>query len=190
LAQSSSRTSIGTTRDGGYEKFKAEREAREREQREALDEIVREQEEARKLVEANRLESRDLNALGSDSDDSEYDNPFRNDPRKKSTKKRKRRRKKSSAEDYGNRTLGRACMYGPNGEVVFRPRGSRCKGDPPPAAPAANAAGASRSGAPESGDVTRKARQDPKKQKLSAGKCMYGADGKLIYASRGADCRR
>ena len=31
--------------------------------------------------------------------------------------------------DFSNRTLGRACMYGARGEVIYRPKGGRCRGD-------------------------------------------------------------
>ena len=34
-------------------------------------------------------------------------------------------------EDFDGRALGRACMYGGDGEVLFRPEGSICRGDLP-----------------------------------------------------------
>lgn len=33
--------------------------------------------------------------------------------------------------EYNSRTLGRACMYGGRGEVIYRPAGARCRGDGP-----------------------------------------------------------
>lgn len=33
--------------------------------------------------------------------------------------------------EYSARTLGRACMYGLRGEVIYRPAGARCRGDEP-----------------------------------------------------------
>ena len=53
-------------------------------------------------------------------------------------------------QDYGVRTLGKSCMYGARGEVIFRPAGAVCRGefvpplpsapDPGPGAPSAKAA--------------------------------------------------
>ena len=48
---------------------------------------------------------------------------------------RKRRRASGDDEeeepDYRDRTSGGACMYGPDGKVIYRPRGARCRGDLP-----------------------------------------------------------
>ncbi len=85
---------------------------------------------------------------------------------------------------------GPACMYGPDGRVIYKPRGAVCRRAPraqrpsqqarprmdplaaPPAHPAANR--------------RAKPKARPKKTK---GTCMYGANGELIYSSPGAVCR-
>lgn len=97
-------------------------------------------------------------------------------------------------------TLGRACIYGPNDKVVFRPAGSWCRGDAPiepepgeadrtklssdareSARRAAPAAAASAYRSPE---VRRKKKV---KRKTSAG-CLYGKDGEVLFAPETSDC--
>lgn len=115
--------------------------------------------------------------------------------------------------DYGARTLGKSCMYGTRGEVIFRPRGAACRGDAQPAAPAARAARArpgnprrvggaqapaARSDTPNATVVRPAARRSPSKPSGSRaskpsgsrGSCIFGGDGRVVYAPPGADCRR
>ena len=125
----------------------------------------------------------------------------------------KRDEEEEEEVNYGARTLGRACMYGVKGEVIFRPKGSICRGDQPVVS---------------KGQSARKNRKDPRvrnrknasserakerrnprgttatsrpaargmqsnkpaaKPKSRGGPCMYDAKGKVIYAPSGSDCR-
>ncbi len=90
-------------------------------------------------------------------------------------------------EDPGERTLGRSCMYGTNGKVIFRPRGGRCKGDPPPASTRRGTAQSR--GTPVVQEHTAPAKKK-QKQKRGSGSCIYGAGNKVLYAPKGADCAR
>jgi hypothetical protein len=78
---------------------------------------------------------------------------------------------------------GGACMYGPDGSVLYAPEGARC--GPPPAAPALgtgedDAAGAAPAVLPDPAPA------EPAPTGL--GPCMYGPDGEVLYAPEGADC--
>jgi len=94
-------------------------------------------------------------------------------------------------------TLGRACIYGVNDEVVYRPAGSWCRGDTPP--PAKQRRDKASSGAPT--DARRSPAAAPSsayrypevrrkkkvKRKTSAG-CLYGKGGEILYAPDTSDC--
>lgn len=78
--------------------------------------------------------------------------------------------------DYGLRTLGRSCMYGAQGEVIFRPAGARCRGDAgpaaldPPDAPGREARKAESAARPRPAPPTRRAdpgRRPPRRPKAS-----------------------
>ena len=104
--------------------------------------------------------------------------------------------------DYGARTLGKSCMYGVRGEVIYRPRGADCRGEdraapraPSPAVkrPEARpkrsgpAAIAPRSAAAPAG---RQRSTEKEERPRSRGTCIYGAGDRVVYAPPGVDCRR
>jgi hypothetical protein len=76
-----------------------------------------------------------------------------------------------AAVDYEHRTLGRACMYGSRGEVLYRPSGSICRGD------------AKKRPAPEQAE-----KRSPSEPSARRGSCIHGAQGNVIYSPPGADC--
>lgn len=120
--------------------------------------------------------------------------------------------------NFGERTLGRACMYGGNGEVIFRPEGSVCRGDVP-AAPSDSSA-TSEMGmeadepslvplsaavpAPvaeptlrvdersEAAPARRPAvRPRVRRPRIGEGKprgCIFNRDGSVLHAPKGLDC--
>jgi hypothetical protein len=107
--------------------------------------------------------------------------------------------------DFGARTLGKACMYGTRGEVIFRPRGATCRGDrsPSPARPnaarprpdatrpsAVPAAPAARSDARRPAADRAAPRRAPAEPQKARGSCIFGGDGRVVYAPAGVDCRR
>lgn len=107
-----------------------------------------------------------------------------------------------AAEDFSSRTLGKSCMYGVRGEVIFRPAGTRCRGDGPAVEPNAKAKARASAGA------TAKRKKRPPAQaaqklrspvqpasnspsdRRSQGSCIVGGDGRVLYAPPGVDCRR
>jgi hypothetical protein len=99
---------------------------------------------------------------------------------------------------HAHRTLGRACMYGARGGVIFRPAGSRCRGDDPePDAkprvePPRTAPTPTRSGPPNlrpAFPAKRATSPDPSDGR-PRGSCIYGVRGEVIHAPAGVDCRR
>ena len=108
------------------------------------------------------------------------------------------------AADYGSRTLGRACIYGVRGEVVFRPRGRRCRGDhakPRPHGEDSRGRRAVKSDATQGVPAARRPeapRNEARARKVSEvrspararGRCIRGAGDRIIYAPPGVDCRR
>lgn len=105
----------------------------------------------------------------------------------------------SEKVDYGSRTLGRACMYGARGEVIFRPKGSRCRGDAPAAPVVSDSVrsdrkrrAAMRRDTQAEGltpSTSRRSEAAPNKRRAQ-GSCIYGGDGRVVYAPAGATCRR
>ena len=108
------------------------------------------------------------------------------------------------AVDYESRTLGRACIYGVRGEVVFRPRGRRCRGDhakPRPHGEDSRGRRAVKSDATQGVPAARRPdapRNEARARKASEvhspararGRCIRGAGDRIIYAPPGVDCRR
>ena len=106
-------------------------------------------------------------------------------------------------ESFHARTLGGACMYGPDGEVLYRPQGARCKGDPAPqrarperveraeraeggdrdrrAAPAA-AVRAAAPAASRSTMLDKIQRKSPRKER-----CLW-VGGRIAFKPEGVDC--
>ena len=81
--------------------------------------------------------------------------------------------------DFHQRTLGRSCMYGSDGSVIYRPSGARCKGDPPAArSRSANQPKSRSRAAPRTSNGPQK------------GRCLYGAANVVIYAPPGVNCAR
>ncbi len=120
------------------------------------------------------------------------------DKRRAKDEERRKKRRRASGEDeeeesdYDSRTLGRSCMYGPGGKVIYRPRGARCKGDSPRDSeadgrrPPLQQLESAPAAAPQPRAPAR-----PRKKKIRAtGRCTYGAGGKLVYAPPGVDCRK
>jgi hypothetical protein len=99
--------------------------------------------------------------------------------------------------DFGSRSLGRVCMYGAKGEVVFRPRGARCRGDAPAARDeSAEMAPPGERARPSRGrtSAAHPARQmEPRKRRPSrprpASECVYGSEGQVIHTPAGGFCR-
>jgi hypothetical protein len=102
-------------------------------------------------------------------------------------------------ESFHARTLGGACMYGPEGEVLYRPSGARCKGDPAPRSnraeraeraeaverprPAAPAAAAPVSPPQSRSTMLDKIqRNGPRKER-----CLW-VDGRIAFKPEGVDC--
>lgn len=96
-------------------------------------------------------------------------------------------------------TLGQACIYGANDQVVYRPRGARCRGDRPVQkastqqptrrtdAPAAATRPPTRRSAAFGDGPTKPRRKKKAKVKTSAG-CLYGSDGTILFAPARSDC--
>lgn len=100
-------------------------------------------------------------------------------------------------QSFHTRTLGGACMYGTNGEVLYRPRGARCKGDAAPqreraqpaeaverprrAAPAA-AAPAAPPAKSRSTMLDKIQRKGPRKER-----CLW-VNGRVAFKPEGVDC--
>lgn len=103
--------------------------------------------------------------------------------------------------DDGARTLGKACMYGTRGQVIYRPRGAACRGDAHPAPSRALGRGARPQVARPSPaaadpvarrDTPRRAagRAEPAQAPKARGRCIIGGDGRVVHAPPGVDCRR
>jgi len=110
--------------------------------------------------------------------------------------------------DYGVRTLGKACIYGARGEVVYRPRDGWCRGDvaPPPAAVAPSPA-RHRKPPTASRNVERRRRELPASsrntdrhhrplprkavaptRRPTRDQCTYDSDGRLTHTPAGGFC--
>lgn len=97
-------------------------------------------------------------------------------------------------ESFTGRTLGGACMYGPDDEVIYRPRGARCKGDPapsaekrkarvaPPAAPDAAMAERVERRKSKSTMIPRIRNSSPRKER-----CLW-MNGRIAFQPEGVDC--
>jgi len=119
---------------------------------------------------------------------------------------------KDREADHAHRTLGRSCMYGARGEVIFRPAGSRCRGDAPstestdeskpragsgPNTPqkrkplaATTRQAPSRSAHPGPASPTKSTTTRDSTEGRPRGSCIYGPRGRVIHAPAGVDCRR
>jgi len=99
-----------------------------------------------------------------------------------------------SEPDFGSRSLGKVCMYGARGEVIFRPRGAQCKGDAPAeldqfpelgrdserpraATSRSTAAAPDRFGPP------------PNSRARPVSECVYGSEGQVLHTPAGGFCR-
>lgn len=128
----------------------------------------------------------------------------RAEEQERSAEERQQRRQNGGKTDdeielqsFHTRTLGGACMYGPNGEVLYRPRGARCKGDAVPqrdreqqaeaverprrAAPAA-AAPAAPQAKSRSTMLDKIQRKGPRKER-----CLW-VNGRVAFKPEGVDC--
>ena len=76
-------------------------------------------------------------------------------------------------ERSGARTLGKSCMYGADGSVIYAPAGRSCG--------QANAAQAA---------VPAKAAPEKKPSSGGSGTCILGGNGEVLYAPPGASCGR
>ncbi len=99
--------------------------------------------------------------------------------------------------DFGSRSLGRVCMYGANGEVIFRPEGAWCRGDAP----------AARDESVEPAREVKKSRAKPSRREARrrdlhrpppkrrrprprpVSECVWGPDGKVLHTPAGGFCR-
>ena len=101
-------------------------------------------------------------------------------------------------------TLGRACIYGPGDKVVYRPKGSRCRGDAPlqvnrpqetrrssnvQSNARRNASPAAKASAYFDDDhyAAKSRRKKRAKRKTSSG-CLYDPDGVVLFAPEKSDC--
>lgn len=97
-------------------------------------------------------------------------------------------------ESFTGRTLGGACMYGPDDEVIYRPRGARCKGDPPPPAEQRKAR-AAHPAAPDAAPVERVVRRKSKSTMIPRirnssprkERCVW-LNGRIAFQPKGVDC--
>ena len=103
-------------------------------------------------------------------------------------------------ESFHARTLGGACMYGTDGEVLYRPRGARCKGDPVPQTGRSERAERAETGAPvrraapaavapaeaqarsRSTMLDKIERKGPRKER-----CLW-VNGRIAFKPEGVDC--
>ena len=93
----------------------------------------------------------------------------------------------AALEDFSTRTLGKSCMYGVRGEVIFRPAGAHCRGDAPAAPAPRPAARPKRPKAQKARSQARSAADSPSGPR---GSCIIGIDGRVFYAPPGVDCRQ
>ena len=141
-------------RHNNYDDFVREREARERKKEAEREEQAREAETAKK---AEERAQRKRNGGKTDEE--------------------------LELENFGNRTLGGACMYGPDGNVIHRPSGARCQGDPAPRAGHEPSRPAPASLAPAQGSQHETIRRStPKKER-----CIF-VKGRVAFKPEGVDC--
>lgn len=137
-----------------------------------------------------------------DDDDDDHDDEDRDDSRDSDDdEKRDRGRSGAKAEedteeevpDFGKRTLGKACIYGVRGEVVYRPPGGSCRGDPGPAAIAPSRA-RHQNPAAASSSTRRRFEAPPRRSKPSVrrpatrSRCTYDSNGGLMHTPAGEFC--
>ncbi|MEZ4293064.1 MAG: hypothetical protein R3E53_22020, partial [Myxococcota bacterium] len=100
--------------------------------------------------------------------------------------------------DFEDRTLGRACMYGARGEVIYRPTGARCRGDAPsarrastePSPPAAPRAAPPPPTTPMTGPAPARLPAASADPAATSGHCLYGPKGRVLHRPPGAVCDR
>lgn len=77
------------------------------------------------------------------------------------------------AAPQGEPTLGRACIYGPGGRVLYAPPAKRCAGEA------------------EQGRLQRARTAEPASgEARPRGRCILGADGRVVHAPPGVVCPR
>ncbi len=99
--------------------------------------------------------------------------------------------------DFGSRSLGKLCMYGPRGEVVFRPRGARCQRDAPAALDRSTERQQDSETQREATSRSTAAAPDrfgpPAKRRPSrpppVSECVYGSEGQVLHTPAGGFCR-
>ena len=100
--------------------------------------------------------------------------------------------------DFGARSLGKSCMYGTGGEVIFRPRGAQCKGDAPAGLdqlprrnrdseePSEATSRSTETGPDRFGPVPTKRRPS---RPRPASECIWGSEGQVLHTPAGGFCR-